>query len=194
MTQRRTMLRALLALPAWRPLARQAAAPTAPAAFGDAHVPRLEALAGAVLPQELGAEGQRAAVAQFMRWVRDYRAGAERDHGYGVTALRALPASPAAKYATDLDDLDRRAGGRLASLAPAERQRVITEAIAAAAVRDLPGRPNGGHVATDLMSHYFNSPAAQDLAYRRQIGRDACRDLQGSDDRPAVLPRASGAR
>ena len=36
------------------------------------------------------------------------------------------------------------------------------------------------------MSHYFNSPAANDLAYRRAIGRDACRELSGSDERPPV--------
>ena len=64
----------------------------------------------------------------------------------------------------------------------------MTEAIAAAKIRDFPGRPNGGHVATDLMAHYFNSPAANDLAYGRAIGRGACRDLDGSDQRPAALP------
>ena len=191
MMQRRTMLQTALAVVAWLPL-RQKASAQAP--FGDAHLPRLVALAGAVLPAEIGADGQRAAVDQFLRWVGDYRPGAERDHGYGVTALRILPASPAERYVAELDDLDRRAGGTFAAAAPATRQRVVAEAIAAANVRDLPGRPNGSHVATDLMSHYFNSPSAHDLAYRRLIGRDACRDLQGSDKRPAVLPPATGGR
>lgn len=191
MIQRRTMLQSALAVVAWRPFAPKAAAQ---APFGEAHLPRLVALAGAVLPQEIGAEGQRTAVDQFLRWVRDYRAGAERDHGYGVTAIRTTPASPAEKYVAALDDLDRRAGGTFATLTRAERQRVVVEAITAAGVRDLPARPNGGHVATDLMSHYFNSPPANDLAYGRLIGRDACRDLKGSDERPAALPQTTGRR
>ena len=65
---------------------------------------------------------------------------------------------------------------------------MVTDAIAAANIRDLPGRPNGGHVATDLMAHFFNGPGANDLAYGRGIGREACRDLDGSDQRPSALP------
>lgn len=187
--QRRTLLHTALAVVAWRPFGRRVAAQ---APFGEAHAARLVALAGAVLPQDIGAAGQRAAVDQFLLWVRDYRAGAERDHGYGVTGLRTAPPSPAARYVAELDDLDRRAGGAFATLALADRQRVVGEAIAAAGVKDLPGRPNGGHVATDVMSHYFNGPAANDLAYRRAIGRDACRDLAGSDERPAVLSGTTG--
>lgn len=189
MMQRRTMLQTALAVVAWRPFGQGAAAQ---APFGEAHLPRVVALASVVLPQEIGADGQRAAADQFLRWVRDYRGGAERDHGYGVTGLRTAPPSPAVKYAAELDDLDRRAGGTFTTLTPAERQRVIAEAITAAGVKDLPGRPNGSHVATDLMSHYFNSPSATDLAYRRVIGRDACRDLAGSDQRPPVLPPTTG--
>ena len=189
MMQRRTMLQTALAVVAWRPFGPKA---SAQAPFGDAHLPRLLALASAVLPQEIGAVGQRAAVDQFMRWLRDYRAGAERDHGYGVTGLRAAPPSPTANYVADLDDLDRRTGGTFATLAPAERQRVVIEAITAAGVKELPGRPDGSHLATDVMSHYFNSPSANDLAYRRVIGRDACRDLAGSDQRPPVLLPTTG--
>ena len=123
----------------------------------------------------------------------DYKPGAERDHGYGATALRTMPPSPAVNYGAQLDALDRDAGGSLAAASPADRRRVVVAALTAANVRDLPGRPNGGHIATDLMSHYFNSPAANDLAYRRAIGRDACRNLAGSDARPTELPATERA-
>lgn len=171
--------------------ARRAAAQ---APFGDGDRPRLIALAAAVLPQDLGADGQARVVEQFLRWTRDYRAGAERDHGYGDTALRMLPASPAAQYPGQLADLDRRAGGAFVTLPHADRQRVVREAIAAANVRDLPARPTGGHVATDLMSLYFRSAAANDRAYGRAIGRGACRDLAGSEQRPAPLSATTGGR
>lgn len=148
---------------------------------------RVLAVAEAVLPTALGAEGTANAVDRFLQWLRDYREGAERDHGYGVTAIRVLPASPARGYAAHLDDLDRRAGGSFAGLALADRRRVVTAAIDAAPVKELPGRPNGVHVAVDLMAHYFNSAAAADAAYDRAIGRGTCRDLAGSEARPSAL-------
>lgn len=184
MMRRRSLLQSLMSIAAWPATPRVA---SAQAAFGETQRPQLLALAATVLPQEIGADGQRVAVDQFMRWVADYTPGAERDHGYGVTALRSLPASPAGNYAAQLAALDRDAGGSLANAAPGVRQRVVTAAITAAGVKDLPGRPTGAHVATDLMGHYFSSPAANDLAYRRAIGRDACRALAGSDARPNPL-------
>lgn len=183
MLRRRSLLQSLMAVAAWRPSARVAAQ----TAFGESERPRLLALAATVLPQEIGADGHRRAVDQFLGWVADYKAGAERDHGYGITALRVTPPSPAGNYRAQLDALDRDAGGSLAKASAADRARLVGAAIAAANVRDLPARPNGGHVATDLMGHYFNSPAANDLAYRRAIGRDACRGLAGSDARPNPL-------
>ena len=184
MIQRRALIQSALGAMALRPGRPALAQP----AFGDAHVERMQALADAVLPQAIGAEGRQRALTQFMAWVRDYRADADGDHGYGQTRVRRLPPSPALKYPAQLDDLDRRAGGAFAAHPLAVRQRVVTEAITAAQIRDFPAPPNGGHVATDLMAHYFNGPAANDLAYGRGIGRSACRDLDGSDQRPAALP------
>jgi hypothetical protein len=183
MIQRRALIQSALGAMALRP-GRPAAAQ---APFGDTDLERMRALAEAVLPQSIGAEGRRRALDQFMTWVRDYRADADGDHGYGETRVRRLPPSPALKYPAQLDDLDRRAGGAFATRSLADRQTVVTEAIAAANIRDFPGRPNGGHIATDVMAHYFNGPGANDLAYGRAISRGACRDLDGSDQRPSPL-------
>jgi hypothetical protein len=180
--KRRTLITSALGAMALRP--GRAGAQTA---FGDAHLDRMRALADAVLPQELGQAGRQRALTLFMTWVRDYRADADGDHGYGDVRVRRLPASPAVKYPAQLDDLDRRAGGTFAAGSLADRQKAVTDAIAAANIRDFPGRPNGGHVATDLMAHYFNGPGANDLAYGRAIGRGACRDLAGSEQRPSPL-------
>lgn len=181
--KRRTLIKSALGAMAVRPGRAEAQA-----AFGDAHLDRMRALADAVLPQELGEAGRLRALSQFMAWTRDYRGDADGDHGYGDVRVRRLPPSPALKYPAQLDDLDRRIGGAFVAAPLAERQRVVTEAITAANVRDLPNRPTGAHIATDLMAHYFNSPGANDLAYRRAIGRGACRDLDGSGQRPAPLP------
>ena len=147
---------------------------------------RLLALAEVVLPAELGA-GRSAVVDDFVRWTRGYREGAEMDHGYGITHLRKTPAPPAARYPAQLAALDRAARARGASFdaLDLESRRVLVEAaIAAARVERLPARPTGDHVATDLMAFYFQSPAANDLAYDAAIGRDQCRGLPGSSERP----------
>jgi hypothetical protein len=149
---------------------------------------RIRAIAEVVLPGEIGGDARARTVAGFLRWLRDYRAGADTDHGYGFTRLRKTPSSPATKYAAQLDALDARAGaGGFASLSPDERRAIVEGAIAAAKVERLPARPDGGHVATDLMAYYFNSVEAHDLAYRAAIGRDTCRGLEGSENRPAPL-------
>jgi hypothetical protein len=183
MIRRRALIQSALGAMALRP-----GRAGAQAAFGEPHLDRMRALADAVLPQELGEAGRQRALSQFMDWTRDYRADADGDHGYGDVRVRRLPPSPALKYPAQLDDLDRRAGGAFAAAPLAERQRVVTEAVTAASVRDLPNRPTGAHVATDLMAHYFNGASANDLAYRRAISRGACRDLDGSEQRPAALP------
>ena len=150
----------------------------------------LRELADAVLPQELGARGLDRIVASFLTWTREYRAGAETDHGYGFPRLRRTPPSPSTRYAEQLDALDREAqkqGRNFSDTTLADRRVIVERAIAAAKIERLPARQDGGHVATDLMAYYFNSIEANDLAYRARIGRDTCRSLAGSESRPAPL-------
>jgi hypothetical protein len=167
----------------------------AQAALTPAHEVLLRSTAAAVLPQEIGPQGQDAAVRAFLDWIRDYRAGADTDHGYGVTRLRQLPPSPASRYPAQLEALEAaaRARGRgFADLSLDERRTLIEAALTAARVDRLPSRPDGGHVAADLMGFFFNSVEANDLCYRAAIGRDQCRGLAGSTERPA--PRTRGGR
>ena len=108
----------------------------------------------------------------------------------GFTRLRRTPPSPAATYPAQLDALDddaRERGRSFADLPLSDRQAVVEAAITAAKIERLPGRPDGGHVATDLMAFFFNSVEANDLCYRAQIGRDTCRGLTDRDERPAPL-------
>jgi hypothetical protein len=196
MIRRRTVLHILSSLIAWGTFSRKTAAQ---AVFGDEYTARVRAVAGAVLPREIGTDGCARAAHRFMDWVRNYRAGADADHEYGSSRLNRMPASPTHHYATQLDDLDRRSegmrtGGTFASASLVEQQRAVTEAVVAAGVKELPARPDGGHIATDLMTHYFNSPDANDLAYGRFIGRFACRGLPESDKRPPVLEHAGDAQ
>ena len=155
----------------------------------------LAAIAGVVLPSEAD---RPVAVAAFMRWIADYREGADTDHGYGNTRVRNTGPSPARDYPAQLMALDaaaRAVGAADFAAAGVEPRRAIVEAaIAAAKIERLPARPNGAHIAADLMGHYFNSPAASDLCYRAAIGRDACRGLTGSENKPAPQPAGIAPR
>jgi hypothetical protein len=165
-----------------------------PAALEAADVPRLRLLAEIVLPQEIGSAGRAQVADRFLTWIREYRPDAETDHGYGFPRLRRTPANPAARYAAQLDALDAaaRAQGRSFAETTPEAQRVLIEAaITAAKVERLPARPDGGHVATDLMAFFFHSPEANDLCYRARIGRDTCRSLAESENRPSALATAA---
>jgi hypothetical protein len=163
--------------------------------LSPAHTTMLAALGEVVLPQELGRATMDRVIADFVRWHHDYRADAETDHGYGVTRLRRTPAAPIARYAAQFDGLQalaRARGSSFADLAMADRRAIVQQALVDAKIERLPSRPDGGHVAADLMGFYFNSVEATDRCYRRAIGRDQCRGLAGSDDRPA--PLSAGGR
>ncbi len=179
--KRRTLLQmlvtTLVALPARIGLRAQAAS------LSTADLKRLRLVADVVLPQEIGAAARIRAVDQFVTWLQNYRAGAETDHGYGFPRLRRTAASPSTRYAAQLNAL----GAAFPELSAAERARAVAAAIGVAGVQRLPGRPDGTHVATDLMAFYFNSNEANDICYRAQIGRDSCRGLAGSENRPAPL-------
>jgi hypothetical protein len=150
--------------------------------------PPLLAIADIVLPTEAD---KNAAVKAFQDWIAGYREGADTDHGYGNTRVRPTGPSPSRNYAAQIAALETAARSRgAASFAAAsrdDRRAILESAITDAKVERIPARPTGGHVATDLMGHYFGSPAATDLCYRAAIGRDACRGLPGSDQPPKRL-------
>jgi hypothetical protein len=162
----------------------------AQASLTPGHQAMLGSLAEVVLPQELGRQTIDRVVADFVRWHREYRADVETDHGYGVTRLRRTAAAPLGRYRAQFENLDTAAQSRgqtFVNLPLADRRAVVERAIAEAKVERLPSRPDGGHVATDLMGFYFNSIDANDRCYQRAIGRDRCRGLAGSDERPPAL-------
>lgn len=191
MISRRTALKTIGAAAAAVPMLRMdaGAQATSPTAVPDAGV--LNAIAEVVLPADCD---RPAAVAAFARWIRDYHEGADTDHGYGFTRIRSTGPSPARNYPEQVAALDaaaRTAGAAAFASAPLTVRRSILEAaLAAAKIERLPPRPNGAHVAADLMAHYFHSSDAEDLCYHAAIGRDSCRGLPGSEKEPAPLPPA----
>lgn len=152
----------------------------------------LGTVAEAVLPAELGAGGQGEALTAFMAWIRDHEPGRYLEHGYGRTRVAKTTAAPVDKYPAQLQALDaaaqRQHGKAFAALDLAARRALIAADFGALKIDSMDGPPSGGHVAADLMSHYFSSVEANDLCYEAEIGRDSCRSLEGSSERPE--PRA----
>ncbi len=151
-------------------------------------------VAQAVLPAEIGAAGQKAALVAFLAWIHDHDSGRYLEHGYGHTRVAKSAAPPVEKYPAQLQALGaaarRRHGKGFGALDLAARRALLLEAFAALKIDGLGERPSGRHVAADLMSHYFASIEANDLCYEAEIGRDSCRSLAGSGEKPAPLAKA----
>jgi hypothetical protein len=147
----------------------------------------LRRIARVVLPATLGAAGADAQVERLARWVREYREGAELDHGYGNPRVRYAPASPVDAYVKQIEEIDQaaRAKGALLDRLDRDTQRaILNEALTKAGVDTLPGRPTGRHVVADLMAVYFRSTEANDRAYAAVIGRETCRPITFVVNRP----------
>jgi hypothetical protein len=150
----------------------------------------LRSVARAVLPAALGARGIDQQVERFARWVREYRAGAQMDHGYGQPRLRYAPPSPVDTYIAQLEELNAaaRAKGQTLDRLDRETQRTLLDAaLKEANVDSLPPHPAGKHVVADLMALYFHSSEANDLCYRADIGRQKCRPITFVVNRPRSL-------
>ena len=159
------------------------------AAFSADDEATLRALAATVLPDS-PVVNAASVTDGFLAWVKGYAAGTEMDHGYGETRLRWTGPTPAARYGPQLRALEtaaRAQGAAFGALPAAARQRLVEAALREARVEELPERPDGRHVAADLMAHYFAGSDANDLCHRARIGRDACRGLPGSENAPETL-------
>jgi Gluconate 2-dehydrogenase subunit 3 len=159
-----------------------------PLQAGGEETRTLEAIADIILPSSAD---RKAAVKAFQDWIAGYREGADTDHGYGNTRVRPTGPAPSRNYAAQIAALDAAARTRgaesFAAASGDDRRTILEAAITEAKVERLSARPTGAHIATDLMGHYFASPAATDLCYRAAINRDACRGLPGSDQPPKRL-------
>jgi hypothetical protein len=153
----------------------------------------LGALGEAVLPAELGAGGIARAVADFERWMQDYQPGAELNHGYGTGKIDRLTADPRPQWRAQLASLEteaKRAGAPSFAALPREaRQAIVRTALASERGDSLPSPLAARHVALALLAHFYDSPAATDLCYDAQIGRQQCRPLAAQRQQPLALAR-----
>jgi len=103
--------------------------------------------------------------------------------GAGLASTQNSPPPNQAMPAQIVTSLDA-----LPQVARAAAQRTVVEAaLGEANVDRIPPRPDGKHVASDLLSFFFYGSDGQDFLYGAAIRRDRCRGLGNSGERPAPL-------
>jgi hypothetical protein len=171
---RRRFFHWLSTLPLWNSLGKRPRAQDGP--LSTSELATLWDVAGVVLPSALGRARTDAIATQFVTWFTAYKPGAEMSSGYGFPRVQSLPENPSAQYAAQLRELAPKLG--------ADKREAVAAALEAAKVDRIPQRPNGNHVASDLMSYFYTSSEGEDFLYGVAIKRDDCRGLANSADRP----------
>jgi hypothetical protein len=151
----------------------------------------LHALAGSVLPAELGPAGIRRMTDGFERWLSNYRPGAEVNHGYGTGRLEQLPPDPWPRWRVQLQELDARSrqqyGRTFDTAAAAQREQLVTTVLDELKAERLTDSLTAPHVALGLLSWFVSTPEATDLCYHARIGKETCRPLAATVKEPARI-------
>jgi hypothetical protein len=158
----------------------------------------LDALGLAILPTELGEAQTKRVVASFRRWLDQYREGAELLHPYGGSRLSVTGPTPATRWLPQLDTLEAASlttyGAAFSAVGIPERRALVREALSAERSTGFPAPDRASHVATALLGFFYATPQATDLCYEAAIGRNTCRPLAKSPDRPTARPPLSPGR
>jgi hypothetical protein len=159
----------------------------------------LVALATAILPSELGLAGAGRVAGSLMQWSAGYRPGVDLNHGYGTARLRTTGPNPTTQWALQLRALDedaRRAhNSGFAAIGDDRRRALVRAHLDEERANTIPGDIAAAqHVALALLASFYGSPEAADLCYESRIGRQLCRPLSESPQRPVPLRRGGDAR
>lgn len=153
----------------------------------------LRAVAGAVLPAELGDDGHERAVTAFERWSDGLEPVAELSHPYLVPEIRYSGPDPRPGWAAQLQGLEKecqsRYGKAFGELDVPARRTLLARPLGQAGP-GLGSPANADHVAVALMAHFFSSPIATDLCHGRVIAKQQCRGLGGALGEPVALAGA----
>jgi hypothetical protein len=156
----------------------------------DGESPAVVELAAVVLPSSLGRTKTDEIAKEFVRWTQEYKPGADAGYGYGFPKVQVLGPNPAANYPAQLQQLESAAAAKGASfsgLSAEAKRSIVAEALQQVRIDKMPSRPDGKHIASDLLAFFYNSADGQDFLYNAAIKRDDCRGLKTSGERPRSL-------
>ena len=139
-------------------------------------------LATVVLPSSLGRSRMDEIADGFVRWVRDYKDGAEISSGYGFPRTQVVGPNPSKLYPEQLKQLD------LAKLDGAARRAAIEKALVEAKIDRIPQRPNGKTRRRRSAGIFLRLGGRRGFSVHGvAIKRDDCRGLGDSGKRPARI-------
>ena len=109
-----------------------------------------------------------------LKWVLpNSTEGVNTSSGYGNPRTQTVPPNPSKNYAA-----------QLAAFNGVITRESVAAALDQAKIDRIPNRPNGRHVASDLIAYFYSSADGEDFLYGVEIKRDDCRGLANSTQRP----------
>lgn len=158
----------------------------------------LEAVGRVVLPKSaLGDEGVQRVVRGFVSWLEGFEPVAERNHPYLWTdEILYGPPDPGPQWASQLEALDleaqKRRGTSFADLSDDDQRYVLGNQMPSDSKGELPYAGDAPHVAIGLLSYFYRTTEATDLAYGAAIEKQTCRGLDTGPDEPGPLTTTGG--
>ena len=153
----------------------------------------LEAVADVALPSTaLDEEGMSEAVQGFQAWVESFEPAAELDHPYLTGELRYGLPHPGPRWAAQLEAMElesvRRSGISFSELGAEERRTAVERALRGGSPDGLPRDPaQAHHVVVGLIAWFYGTSQANDLCYRAEVGRHACRGTESLAEEPRAM-------
>ena len=161
-------------------------------------LPLLQAVAEAVLPPEIGADGVREALRDFVRWLDGFEPVAELPHPYlSSDQVRYGPPDPAPMWAAQLAALEllapkaprrRLRGARIGAAPESHRRRPRAVRAGPGPARPRLRDPCRGGSAGPLLF----APCRRRPRLRRPHRAAACRDLASGAEKPPALDAGPG--
>ncbi len=153
----------------------------------------LEAVGKLVLPKTaLGDNGVTRVVSEFKSWLEGFEPVAEQNHPYLWTdEILYGPPNPAPQWSSQLQGLDieaqKRHGKPFRDLSAADQRYILGNQMPRDQKAELPYAGDAPHVAIGLLSYFYRTSEANDLAYGAAIEKQTCRGLETGPDEPGPL-------
>lgn len=152
----------------------------------------LGAVALIVLPKSaLGEAGIKRVTGQFLEWLNGFEPVTELNHPYYSEEIDYGPPDPAPLWAAQLKALDIEAQNRFEKrfidIDAEQRQYILERQLPHNLPQALPYAGDAPHVAIGLIAYFYATGEANDLCLNAKIGRQTCRGLATSPDKPAPL-------
>ena len=152
----------------------------------------LDALAMLVLPKTaLGKAGINRVTGEFLHWLDAFDPATELNHPYYSEEINYGPPDPAPLWGAQLRALDIEAQNRIDknfhAISEDQQIFILERHLPQNASDVLPYAGNAPHVSIGLIAYFYATSEANDLCLDAKVGRQTCRGLHGSPDKPAPL-------